>query len=132
MIDYSNEVFTRIANAVWEAHGKEVQCIGEYVAVPKRFPCVTVDEIFNIPAKKDSGGQKYSAVTYRVQVFSNLETGKRAEARKIFKTVSEAMYGLNLMGKTYTTTPEVYNSTIYQIKATFEGTVGKDGVIYRR
>ena len=132
MIDYSNEIFTKIANAVWKIHGKETQVIGEYVATPKRFPCVTVDEILNIPSQKDNRKEKFVNVTYRVQVFSNKTRGKRAEARQIFHTVSDAMYELNLIGKTYTTLPEVYNSEIYQIKATFEATIRDDGTIYRR
>lgn len=132
MIDYSNEIFTRIANAVWAKHGKDAQVIGEYVATPKRFPCVTVDEMLNIPSQKDNQKEKYVDVTYRVQVFSNKERGKRAEARQIFQTVSDVMYELNLMGKTYTPLPEVYNSEIYQIKATFEATIKDDGTIYRR
>ena len=134
MIDFSNEIFTRIAEKVWEEHGKGVKVIGEYVDVPKEFPCVTVDEIFNTPTELDSGSKpKYAAVTYRVQVFSNKKNnGKRAEARKIYATVADEMYAMNLMGKTYTTTPEVYNANIYQIRGTFESSIRDDGTIFRR
>ena len=128
MIDFSNEVFTRIANAV----GDNVMVLGEYVETPSEFPCVTVDEIFNIPANLDSGEDKYADVTYRIQVFSNKKKGKRAEARKIYSEVADVLYELNLMVKTYTTTPTVYNSQIYEIQATAEGCIRKDGTMFRR
>lgn len=132
MIDYSNPIFNRIAQKVWEVHGKGVKVVGEYVDIPKEFPCVAIDEIYNIPTELDSGEQKYAAVTYRVQTFSNKRSGKRAEAREIYSTVADEMYAMNLMGKTYTATPDVYNANIYQITGTFEGTIRNDGMIFRR
>jgi len=39
---------------------------------------------------------------------------------------------MNLIRKTYTTTPDVYNSSIYQITATFEAEIRSDGMIFRR
>ena len=132
MIDFSNEIFTKIANEVKAVHGKQVAVMGEYVSVPSKFPCVTIDEISNIPYKQDSGSQKYAAVVYRVQVFSNKKSGKRAEARQIFKTVSDLMYEMNLMNRTYSPTPSIYSSDVYEIQATFEGAIDKSGMIYRR
>jgi hypothetical protein len=106
--------------------------IGEYVKVPDKFPCVTVDETHNVPYEVDSGVEKYSAITYRVQVFSNKKEGKRAEARGIYKTVADAMFDMNLISKTYRPTPDVYNGNIYEIQSTFEGAIDRNGVIYRR
>ena len=131
MIDYSNEIFTAVANEIREKHtGTKV--IGEYVMTPKDFPTVTLDETYNVPAEIDFGAEKIAAVTYRAQVFSNKKNGKRAEAREIYKTLEEKMYLLNFIARTYTTTPEVYNSNIYKIEATFEAYISKDGVIHRR
>lgn len=131
MIDVSHEIFNTIANAVREKHDP-VQVIGESVRVPAKFPCVAIDEIYNVPSHVDtSEHEAYNAVTYRVQVFCAGEN-KRTVAREIFKTVAEACWGLNLMRKTYTTTPDVYNSNIYQISATFEADIRYDGMIFRR
>lgn len=131
MIDVSNEVFTEIANKVRAEHSS-VTVIGENVRFPNQFPCVTVDETYNVPSNLDtSDSEPVADVTYRVQVCCAGE-GKRAQARKIFKTVSDACWGMNLIRKTYTTTPDVYNSSIYQITATFEAAVRRDGMIFRR
>lgn len=131
MIDYSNEIFNAVATALRNSYDG-IQVKGEYVSTPSRFPTVTVDETQNVPTHLDSGHtNKYARVTYRVQVFSNKETGKRAEARKIYGKVDEVMQSMGFFAKSYTTTPAVYNSEIYCITATYEGVIGTDGVIYR-
>ena len=131
MIDVSHEIFTAIATLVREKHSP-VHVVGENVNVPAQFPCVAIDEIYNVPSHLDTADEEaFNAVTYRVQVFCTGED-KRAQARAIFDTVSKGCWCLNLMRKTYTTTPTVYNSNIYCISATFEADVRKDGMIFRR
>ena len=132
MIDYSNEIFTAIGNAVRAKHGNNVAIIGENTSQPAMFPCVAMDETYNVPSKlSSSDAEEYAAVTYRIQVFASGE-GKRSKAREIFATVAQTCHSLNLMRKTYTTTPDVYNSSIYQISATFEADIRRDGMIFRR
>lgn len=131
MIDYSHEFFTAIANRVREKYDP-ITVIGENVGQPAKFPCVAIDETYNAATEIDSADrEKYSAVTYRVQVFCSGDN-KRAQAREIFKTVSDACWELNLTRKTYTTTPDVYNSSAYCITATFEAVIREDGMIFRR
>ena len=131
MIDFSNEIFNAVATSLRSLYSG-IRVVGEYVATPTVFPCVTIDEIQNTPVHLDSGAKsKYARIVYRVQVFSNLEAGKRAQARGIYGAVDEKLQELGLFCKTYTTTPEVYNSEIYQITATYEGVIDREGVIYR-
>ena len=131
MIDKSNEIFNAVAEDLRSLY-TGIQVKGEYVGTPAKFPCVTIDEISNIPSHMDSAAQnKYAEVVYRVQVFSNLEQGKRREAREIYAAVDRVLMGLGLFAKSFTTTPAIYNSEIYSITATFEGIIGTDGVIYR-
>lgn len=131
MIDFSNEIFNAVAKHLRSLY-KGIQVKGEYVSTPAKFPTVTIDEIGNIPTDLDSSTtNKYADVTYRVQVFSNKENGKRAEAREIYKAVDEKLMELGLFAKTFTTTPAIYNSEIYSITATYGGIISRDGVIYR-
>ena len=131
MIDYSNEIFNAVAKHLRSLY-KGIQVKGEYVATPAKFPTVTIDEINNIPTELDSATtNKFADVVYRVQVFSNKENGKRAEAREIYKSVDEKLMELGLFAKTFTTTPAIYNSEIYSITATYGGIISRDGVIYR-
>lgn len=131
MIDIGNEIFNAVATAVRVKHAP-VTVIPENTSVPASFPTVSIDETYNVPSHQDSSQtEKYASVTYRVQVFCSGD-GKRAKAREIFKTVADVMHELNLMRKTYTITPDVYNSSVYQISATFEADVRHDGFVFRR
>ena len=131
MIDVSNEIFNAVATEVRAKHSP-IAVIGENVSTPASFPCVAMDETFNVPSQLDTASsEQYAAVTYRVQVICSGDD-KRAKAREIFKTVAQVCHGLNLMRKTYTTTPDIYNSSVYQISATFEADVRHDGMIFRR
>lgn len=131
MIDLSHEIFTAIAEDL-RAQYDPITVIGESISVPAQFPCVAIDEIYNVPSHLDtSDRESYNAVTYRVQVFCTGDN-KRAQARAIFKTVADKCWQLNLVRKTYTTLPDVYNSSIYQITATFEADIRHDGMIFRR
>lgn len=131
MIDYSNEIFHAVASAL-RRQFEPIQVKGEYVATPSQFPTVTIDETQNLPVHLDSALEnKYAQVTYRVQVFSNKQTGKRSEARAIYNAVDLVLQSLGFFAKSYTTTPAVYHSEIYCITATYDGVIGRDGTVYR-
>lgn len=134
MIDYQNEIFTEVATAVRATH-EGTTITGEYTRSPSKFPAVTLDETENVSVEElidSSHEDKFSAITYRLQVFSNKTNGKKAEARLIFATADKVMLGLGFRRITYTTTPEIYDSTIYSITATYDAIVDADGVIYKR
>lgn len=134
MIDYLNEIFTAVATPVRSSH-PGVTMIGEYVRKPSKFPCVTLDETQNVTMGNlmdSSHEEKHAGLTYRLQVSSNKKSGKKAEARAIFATADNVMLGLGFQRVTYTTTPELYDSTIYSITATYEAIVDANGVIYKR
>lgn len=134
MIDHLNEIFTLVATRLREEHAG-ITVTGEYTRQPSKFPTVTLDEIENltVDSLEDSeGAEKYSALTYRLQVFSNKQSGKKAEARAIFNTANSVLYSLGFRRVTYTTTPEIYESTIYSITATYEAIASVDGTIYKR
>lgn len=134
MIDFNNEIFTLVASSVRKAHSG-ITVTGEYTRSPSKLPALTLDEIENVSVDSlidSSKEDRYSGVSYRLQVFSNKASGKKAEARKIFATADRVMLGLGFRRITYTTTPEIYESTIYSITATYEAIVDVNGVIYKR
>ena len=134
MNDFLNEIFTLVAKELRSVY-PGIFVTGEYTRQPSKFPAVTLDEIENVAALEtlDSSRQEnYSALSYRLQVFSNKESGKKAETRKIFATADQEMRQLGFRRVSYTTTPEIYESTIYSITATYEAIVGANGVMYKR
>lgn len=134
MIDYQNEIFTNVATNVRSNH-QGTTVIGEYVRKPSKFPTVALDEIENVTVAElvdSSNEEKYSGLSYRLQVFSNKVGGKKAEARAIFATADSVMRGMGFRRITYSVTPEIYDSTIYSVTATYEAIVDTNGVIYSR
>ena len=134
MIDFENEIFTAVATAVRNAHaGTTIK--SEYVRSPAAFPTVALSETDNVNVDSlmdSSHEEKYAGLGYRLQVFSNKESGKKSEAKAIFKTADEILCGMGFRRRAYSTTPEIYNSTIFSITATYEGIADVNGVIYRR
>ncbi len=134
MIDILNEIFDTVAKAVRTAHSGTT-VTGEYTRSPSKFPTVTLDEVANVMVESlidSSDEEKYSGLTYRLQVFSNKQTGKKAEARAIFATADAVLRMLGFRRITYTTTPEIYESTIYSITATYEAVADTNKTIYKR
>ena len=134
MLDFLNEIFTAVASDVRKEH-PSVTITGEYTRNPSKFPTVTLDETQNVTPDDlvdSSDEEKFARLTYRLQVFSNKQKGKKAEARAIFATADEKMRRMGFRRVTYTTTPDIYESTIYSITATYEGVVDINGVMYRR
>ena len=130
MIDKSNEIFTLVAKELREKF-EGITVMGESIDVPSNFPTATIDEISNLPIEEDSRPiNQYAHVRYRVQVFSN-STSKRSEARRIYATIDNVLQNINLKCKSMSTTPEIYNSKIYQITSTYEAIIKEDGTIYR-
>lgn len=132
MIDVLNEVFTAVAVPVREAH-PGVMVTGEYTRQPSQFPALTLDETQNVSVESledSSKEERFSGLTYRLQAFSNKASGKKAEARAIFATADQLMRGMGFRRITYTTTPEIYDSTIYSITATYEAVVDVNGTTY--
>lgn len=134
MLDFLNEIFTTVATAVRAIHS-DVTVTGEYTRKPSKLPAVTLDETENVVVGElvdSSKEERYSGLTYRLQVFSNKTSGKKAEARAIFATADGVMRSLGFRRITYTTTPEIYESTIYSITATYEAVIAVNGVTYKR
>ena len=134
MNDFLNEIFTAVAVMVREVH-PGIMVTGEYTRQPSKFPTLTLDETQNVVIDRledSSKEEKFSGLTYRLQVFSNKTSGKKTEAREIFATADETMRGIGFRRMTYTTTPEIYDSTVYSITATYEAVVDENGVIYKR
>ena len=134
MIDHLNEIFTNVATKVREEH-PGVTMTGEYTRRPSKFPTATLDEIENVTVEvleDSSADETFSGLTYRLQVFSNKQNGKKAEARAIFATADSVLRGMGFRRTTYSTTPEIYESTIYSITATYEAIAAVNGTIYKR
>lgn len=134
MLDFNNEIFTTVATDARNNH-VGITVIGESVRKPSKFPTLTIDETENVMVgnlEDSSKEEKFAGLTYKIQVFSNKQSGKKAEARAIFATADATMRRMGFQRVTFTVTPEIYESTIYQINATYEAIVSAAGYVYER
>ena len=133
MIDYENEVLTRVANDLSSSF-PSCTFLGTEQYYPATFPCATGEEADNYTnvASEDSGSNDNNAnVMYEFNVYSNKRVGKKAEARAIAAVICNTM---SVLGFTRTTLRPFNdnNGSLYRIVMRFTGVIGKNGNIYRR
>lgn len=130
MIDIFNEVFTYLAAPLRDTFSG-IRVSAEYVQIPASYPCVTIDETYNVEVESDSSNrERYNRVRYRVQVFSNKKSGKRAEARNIQNKVDELFRDIGFYRTSYSTTPDIINNTVYCITSIFSAVVDENGFVH--
>lgn len=132
MIDFFDAIFAGIRAAA-ETVSDSVTVREESEAKPSVFPCVTVQEADNSTTNLDSSQrEKYAAVQYKIRVFTNRSSGKRREAMKLFQAIDLWLIKSNFTRKNICKTPDMYQSTLYQITAVYEAVIGENGHIYTR
>lgn len=134
MIDVENQVYQACANAFRDAYPNGF-ISGEYVSQPPKFPAVSVVEMDNavLESGSDSGAiENFASVMYQVDVYSNLNNAKKAQAKAIIGLIDEQFARLGFT-RTYMNPVQNFNdATIYRMTARYQAVVGKDEYIYRR
>ena len=126
MIEIENLVCNNVFNAVNSAYPNAV-CYSEYVEMPSAFPCVTLYEADNRTYQQSDDEQLYehqARVMYECNVYSDAQTGKKAEAKDIADIVDRTM---QYMKFTRTMRSQIPNQdrTVYRVTMRFEAVVGE-------
>ena len=124
MIDIENYMFDNIVKAVLV---KYPNCAYYSVEMdsPSSFPCITMEEINNqvyINSMDSSNLENHARITYEINVFSNLDQGKKSQAKDIIDIIDNIMTSNNFTREFYTPTPNI-DRTIYRITARYSGIV---------
>lgn len=130
MIDIEPMVFETVRNAV-----SPVMCSPTYQDRSKVFPLVTVEEYDNSVYEKtqDSGNyENHARLLYEVNVYSNLASGKKAQAKEIIKKVDEVMAKMGFVRSYCSPTPNLSDSNVYRITARYKAIADKEQNIYWR
>ena len=121
MIDIENEVFTRLAKPL-RGRYPGIFVSGEYVRAPATFPHVSIVQSDSYaPAERGDTGitEKYSVVTFDVDVYSNLQTGKKSQCKAIMNTIDALLYAMNFRRLVLTPVPNLEDATIYRLTAQY-------------
>ena len=134
MIDVESQVFQRVADA-FRATYPNGFIAGEYVSQPPKFPAVSVVEMDNVVYQNgiDSASiENFAGVMYQVDVYSNLNKGKKTQAKAIIALIDEQFEQMGF-ARTFMNPVQNFNdATIYRMTARYQAVVGKDERIYRR
>lgn len=141
MIDIENIIFNEVATQV-EASYSNASIYGDVVEVPSSFPCVTMQEIDNSVYEKSSDSsalENHARISYEFNIYSNLDSGKKSQAKNIQSIIDSVMEGFNLT-RTFCSPMPNQDRTIYRITSRYDGIVAKgvenngviDYTIYRK
>jgi hypothetical protein len=121
MIDQEAKVFQACADAFRAAYPNGF-IAGEYVAQPPKFPAVSIVEMDNAVDQRalDNGSVENAVnVMYQVDVYSNLNTGKKAQAKAIIALIDEVIAQYRFV-RTFCNPIQNFNdATIYRMTARY-------------
>lgn len=126
MIDIESMVVDTVYNAVKTAYPK-CDVTSEYNDTPSQFPCVQIVEADNYTYRKTQDNdltEHHATVMYEINIFSNLKTGKKAEAKGISDVVDSTMQSMKFTRILKQPIPNK-DKTIYRIVARYEAVVGE-------
>lgn len=133
MIDIENIVFNMIAVALREEF-PGINVYSRLTFTPSAFPCVCVEEADSVAYREtqDSGSmENHAEVMYEINVFSNLQSGAKAECRSIFAFIDEIMASHGF--SRYAKVPVLEAGPVqYRLTGRYRGVVSRDHLIYRR
>jgi len=134
MIDIENELFNQIATKLRNKFNS-ISVYGEYIKSPAVFPAVFIEERGNnvYERTQDSGNiENHARLMYEVNVYSNKQTGKKSECKKIFEVIDNEFAS---MGFTRTLKEPIANledASIYRMVGRYTGVISTNKTIYRR
>ena len=121
MIDIENIVFNYVANAL-RAEFPGISVYGEVVETPSSFPSVSLveDDNSEIATNKTLGRLPETAcnLMYTANVYSNLKTGKKAQAKAIMDVIDTWMHHMGFERTMRSQLPNV-DRTIYRVTARY-------------
>ena len=128
-----NDVFTIVKTALITEYGvNNIFITGEYTPTPPSFPCVFLYEADNFNVGFDGCNHEVvTGVMYEVEVYTNLQNGKKAQAKAIMKSVDDVMPPLGFTRTFMQPIANMSDASIFRLTARYTAAV-IDNVIYRR
>lgn len=132
--DIEEDVFHIVAELLSENY-PGVSVYSEYVHAPESFPAVSIvesDSSSYLPAL-DTEGSHHAQLMYDVNVYSNLLSGRKAQAKSIMQMIDGELLRLGFvrLGREPLTLPNA-ESTIYRMEARYRTVVNENKQLLRR
>lgn len=124
MIDIENSVFNYVANAL-RAEFPGISVYGEEVESPSSFPSVSLveDDNSEVEDNKTLARMPETAcnLMYTANVYSNLKSGKKTQAKAIMDVVDGCMHDMGFLRTMRNQLPNI-DRTIYRVTARYTQT----------
>ncbi len=133
MIDFEREIYTHVVKRVQAVHG-DVEFSGTDERLPSKFPLVSLVEADNTTRTDtiDSGSfENHVNVMWKVKVYSNKASGRKAECKAILATVDNEYIRMGF-ARTMRNSIVMDDGTICCMIARYTAAIDKNGNIYRR
>ena len=128
MIDIESAVFDRVANVLRDKYDG-ILVVSTPSDTPSRFPAVCLWEQSNSAYEKSQTAEcreNHAQLMYQCEVYSNLKSGKKQQAREIAALVDKTMEGMGFIRIFGQPVPNVADMTIFRYTLRFSGIVSKD------
>lgn len=129
IVDIYNEVYTKLKEQL-----HPVSVLNEYPETEPVFPCVIFAELHNSNyiETSDSGGDKHSAVSFEVNIFTT-PPSKISKSRKIRNEVDAVLADFYGMNRDYAgTIPSFLDNNLYRQTMRYSFVIDKNKRLYRR
>lgn len=133
MIDIENEVITLLYNAVHPTYDT-AQFESTLNLSPSVFPCICVEEVSNLTynSSADSkSNENHASVIIEINIFTNLTSGKKAQAKAISKLIDGAMVSTGFQ-RTMSNPAALNNGTMYRMILRYSGVVSSNNTVFGR
>lgn len=121
MIDLENEIFNYVANTL-RVEFPGISVYGEQVETPSSFPSVSLVEDDNSEVEftktLDRKPETACNLMYTANVYSNLKTGKKAQAKSIMDVIDSCMHNMGFLRTMRNQLPNL-DRTIYRVTARY-------------
>lgn len=129
IVDIYNEAYTKLKQDL-----APITVLNEYPETEPVFSCVIFSELHNTNYVKtsDSGGDKHSAVSFEVNIFTT-QPNKISKSRKIRNDVDTVLADFYGMNRDYAgTIPSFLNNNLYRHTMRYSFVIDKNKRLYRR
>lgn len=135
MIDFDNEVYTLVRNAVKQEY-PDVYITNKSINAPTKFPSIAFRMFSNVVYNKTrdtSSNENHVAVAYQTDVFSNNKDNPVSECKKIMAIVDNVLLDYGFSRNFYEPIDmPVADTSITRFTARHRAVFDKNGTIYRR
>lgn len=134
MIDIENYIVNSISTSSSLNSIQGVFVKSEYVKNVSQFPCVLITEKSNTVYTKTSDEtiENHARLMYQIDIFSNLEAGRKAQCKQIAEIVDTIMSNMGFTRIMLEPIDNIEDATIFRMVARYEAIASKviNGINY--